>query len=325
MKLKEKIIGFMAAGFALLLIGCDESAQPEEPVQAIPAATEAPWPTEEPVTAIKMTVRSVVLPVKAAVINGGETVEVLEEDSLFYTVLYDGKECFIRRNDVTISEEKTAEENQEEYFNWGVLPYDFYSGAGGNAEDSAPSYDDQGQDGGSIPLAAKQNIIAATVISHETGASEIITGTISSEKADIYIAIFKRGDIVTVIETAEEETVIEIDGASYSVPTESLQKDSDEYEKWTGYAAYGAYAHQLRDFSDQGVEIAANKELSVVDEENEIPIVVFNNGFAYVEKDKIMAEQASEEVLTSGWGILPSISSNIPAPGGDDGWTEPAM
>lgn len=196
------------------------------------------------------------------------------------------------------------------------IQYHSYSGGGG---DSAPS---GGADGGDISLGAQgRKAFRATGIAHPAlyGTEGGAAARVISATAELYAAVYQRGDQVRVFSQENDACTLYIDGVFATVEKRCLLLAGEEaFESRTGYAASGA--ELFPDFYLCGEKLqspATNTELTLLADLGDCYLVSLPEGdMGYVALDQVRDQPVVYNYSGGGGGG-----------GGSSGgeWTEPAL
>lgn len=198
------------------------------------------------------------------------------------------------------------------------IQYHNYSGGGGGGG-SAPS---GGADGGDISLGAQtRKVFRATGIAHPAlyGTEGGAAARVISATAELYAAVYKRGEQVRVFSRENDACTLYIDGVFAAVEKRCLLLEGEEaFESRVGYAASGAELFPAFYLCGAPLQsLATNTELTLLAELGDCYLVSLPEGdMGYVALDQVRDQPVVYNY--SGGGGGGSSSS-----GGE--WTEPAL
>ena len=189
-----------------------------------------------------------------------------------------------------------------------VVPEEeYYSGGGGGGGSSAPSepQTDLGGGGGSgdsqepsvslyvnniYTLLAAENTDYVN-ISYTLLASEK-TGKVLVDNTKVYIAMFDRGEEVSVIEFDEAKLVV--DGRFGTIDPDYIEEAGYNYANWNGFTKGGTPVYSDYDFENLIQTCSINTQVEIIDEVKDRYIVKLDNGQeGYVLKDYIITNRVN--------------------------------
>lgn len=189
--------------------------------------------------------------------------------------------------------------------------YNYYGGGGGGG--SAPT---GGADGGDISLGAQsRRAFKATGVATHGGAARVI-----SAAAELYAAVYQRGEQVRVFSQEEDICTLYIDGVFATVEKRCLLLEGEEpFESVAAYAA--ADAELFADFYLCGVplrSLSINTELTLLADLGDCCLVSLDDGsMGYIAADQVNDQPVEYSYYGGGGGGGGAVS------GGE--WTEPAL
>lgn len=199
------------------------------------------------------------------------------------------------------------------------IQYYNYSGGGGGGGGSAPS---GGADGGDISLGAQsRKAFRATGIAHPAlyGTESGAAARVISATAELYAAVYKRGEQVRLLSQEDELCTLYIDGVLATVEKRCLLLEGEvPFESRTGYAASGAEVFRSLYLRGELLDSPAmNTELTLLAELGDCYLVSLPDGsMGYIAVEQVNDQPVVYNYYGGGGGGG--------APSGGE-WTEPAL
>lgn len=204
-----------------------------------------------------------------------------------------------------------------------IQSYSYSGGGGGGGGGGAPA---AGVDGGDISLAAQRRIVFRAERAGYAGLDSTNGGTaahVISAEAELYAAIYRRGEQVRVFSQEGEICTLYIDGVFATVERRCLRLEGDEvFESAVGYAASGAELFRSLELRGEVIDsLDRNTELTLLWAFENCYLASLPDGsMGYIAADKVNDKPVVYSIYGGGGGGGASGGG-----GGGGEWTEPVL
>lgn len=200
------------------------------------------------------------------------------------------------------------------------IQYYSYSGGGGGGGGGAPA---AGVDGGDISLAphGRKVLVAERVSYVSLSTTDAAAARVISAEAELYAAIYQRGDQVRLFSQEGDICTLYIDGVFATVDRRCLMLEGDgAFESRAGYTASGAEIFRSLDLRGEFVDSPkTNTELTLLWEFENCYLVSLPDGtLGYIAADKVNDKPVVYNFYGGGGG-------GSSGGGGGGEWTEPVL